>query len=63
MSNLRKFIVALVGVIALGLQQFLGIGDGTSLFGISVDQIVNIVIALLTAIGVYQVPNTPTDPA
>lgn len=61
MGTYSKFIVALLGVVALGLQQFLGIGDGVTIFGIPVDQLAGVVIALLTAVGVRQVPNKPTS--
>ncbi len=57
MGTLRKFIAAAVGAILLGLSTFLGIGDGTSLFGIEADALVNTIIAVLTAVGVYQLPN------
>ena len=60
MSNLRKFIAAAVGAILLGLSAFLGIGDGTSLFGVPVDSLVNTIVAILTAVGVYAVPNEET---
>ena len=57
MTNLRKFIAAAVGAILLGLSTFLGIGDGGSLFGIPADSLVNSIVAVLTAVGVYVVPN------
>lgn len=60
-SKYAKFIVAVLGVIALGLQQFLGIGDGSTIFGLPVDQVAAVIIALLTAIGVRQVPNAPSE--
>lgn len=60
MSNFaayRKFYVALAGVVALGLQQFVGVGDGTSLLGMPVDGAVDMAIGLATAFGVKEVPN------
>ena len=57
MPHLRKFIAAVVGAILLGLSTFLGIGDGNSLFGIPADSLVNTIVAVLTAVGVYAVPN------
>ena len=60
MSNLRKFIAAAVGAVLLGLSTFLGIGDGASLFGIPADSLVNTIVAILTAVGVYAVPNEET---
>ena len=47
-----KFWVALVGVILLGGKEFFGID-----FGVTPDQIFNIVVSLGTAFGVYQVSN------
>ena len=60
MSNLRKFIAAAVGAILMGLSTFAGIGDGSTLFGVDANQIVSVVIALMTAAGVYAVPNEET---
>lgn len=64
MAQYSKFIIALVGVIALGLQQFFQIGDGTTLFGLTGDQVANVVIGIAAAAGVYAVPNkTASDAA
>lgn len=55
LSNYRKFIVALVGAALIGLDQFLGIS-----LQWGAEEIVTTLIALLTAVGVERVPNTPT---
>lgn len=57
MARYRKFFVALAGVIAMGLHQFAGVGDGSTLFGLPIDQLVDTGITIATALGVYQVPN------
>ena len=59
LARYRKFIIAALGAVAIGLQQIAGVGDGQTLFGLPVDTIVNTVIAIATAIGVRQVPNKP----
>ncbi len=60
MANYRKLIAALVGALLIGLNAAFGIGDGTSIFGIEADQIVNTIVAVLTAVGVFAVPNEET---
>lgn len=62
MSNYRKFIAALVGALLIGLNAIFGIGDGTSIFGIGADQIVHTIVGVLTAVGVFAVPNEPDPP-
>ena len=57
MSQYNKLIAALVGALLIGLNTIFGIGDGASIFGISADQIVNTVVAVLTAVGVFAVEN------
>lgn len=57
MSQYNKLIAALVGALLIGLNTIFGIGDGTSIFGISADQIVNTIVAVLTAVGVFAVRN------
>lgn len=57
MANFRKFIAAVVGAVLLALSTFFGIGDGTSFYGIPADSLVNTIVAALTAMGVYAVPN------
>lgn len=49
LNRYRKFIVAAVGALVVGL---------TAAFGNDVPSWFNTVIAVLTALGVYQVPNT-----
>lgn len=62
MSSYRKLIAALVGALLIGLNTIFGIGDGTSIFGIGADQIVNTIVGVLTAVGVFAVPNEPEPP-
>lgn len=57
----RKFVVALFGVIALGLQQFLQFGDGSTIGGMPVDQVVDMLISLTTAGGVFAASNSTTS--
>ena len=59
MGAYTKFIIAILGVIALALQQFLGIGDGSTLFGIPLEQLAAVLIALLAAIGLGVKKNDP----
>ena len=58
LARYRKFIAAALGAVVIGLQQIAGIGDGQTLFGMSVDALVDTVIAAVTAFGVWRVPNT-----
>lgn len=54
MSNYRKFLVAAAGAVVL-------IGDAFFANGVFFSEdIEGAVIALLTAVGVYAFPNTPT---
>ena len=52
MAKYSKFFVALVGLVILGLKEFVGI-DAIG----QTDTIVNLVIMGLTAAGVWTVPN------
>ena len=58
-AKYRKFIAALVGLVALAAFTFFGVGDGQSIFGLGVDQITSVVVGILTALGVWAVPNDP----
>lgn len=57
MQNYRKFIVAIVGAVLIGLDQFFNIS-----LQWGAEDIVTTLIALLTAIGVERVPNAPAAP-
>ena len=52
----RKLIVALIGALLIAVDQFLG-------FSLSweAEQVVNTVIPVLTALGVWVVPNDPAS--
>lgn len=56
-AKYRKFLVAALGAVAIGLQQIAGIGDGATIFGMSAEAIVNVAITIATAVGVRQIPN------
>ena len=58
-ANVRKLVAYVGGMIVLALSAFFGIGDGETFFGLPVDQIVNVVIGLLTGLGIYQATNDP----
>ena len=60
MSNYRKVIVAVIGLVVMVLQQFFGIGDGDTLLGMPADKLADIVISVGTAVGVFAVANTPS---
>lgn len=62
LANIRKLIAYVVGMIVLGLSAFLGIGDGQTFFGMPVDQVVNVVIGILTGLGIYRATNDPAPP-
>lgn len=51
----KKFIVAVVGAVLIGVNQFFGLE-----LGVDAQQAVNIVVPILTALGVYQVENSPS---
>ena len=57
LANYRKLIVALVGALLIAVDQF---------FGVSVsweaEEVVNTLVPILTALGVWMVPNDP-EPA
>jgi hypothetical protein len=62
MSNYSKLIAAVVGLLVIVLGPgFIGIGDGLTVFGIDATVIVQGILAVLTALGVFAVPNTPTE--
>lgn len=63
MSNYRKLIVAIVGVVAMILgPNVLGITPGEELFGIGKDVAVQIIVGIGAALGVWAAPNTPKPP-
>lgn len=58
MSRYRKLIAAIVGVIAIVLgPSVLGVSPGEELFGLGQERVVEMIIAVFTALGVYAVPN------
>ena len=52
MAKYSKFIIALIGFALMGLKEWAGID-----LGVTADQIWTWAVPLLTAIGVYGVPN------
>lgn len=62
-SNLaayNKFLVALVTAIIVALNNILGWGDGETVFGMSVNDVVDVVVSITGAWVVRQVPNKPS---
>lgn len=53
LSNYRKLIVAVVGAILVALNTFFGID-----IAMGADGVMNILIPILTAFGVWAAPNT-----
>lgn len=54
MQNYRKLIVALIGAAMIAADQFFGIS-----LGFGAEEAMNVLIPILTAFGVWAVPNTP----
>ena len=52
MAKYNKFWIALIGVILIGLDQFFNIS-----LSVNAESIMNIVIPILTALGVWAIPN------
>ena len=50
----RKLLVALIGAVLIALDQFTGFS-----LGFGAEEAVNVLIPILTAFGVWAVPNTP----
>lgn len=60
MRNIRKVIVAIVGVVLLLINNIWGV-DLISMepeITKAIEESVNVVVGILTVFGVYQVPNT-----
>ena len=56
MKSIRKLIVAAVGAVLIALNQFFGV----DLTGVET-QLIDVIIAIGTAIGVFAVPNEPAE--
>jgi len=52
MSKYRKLIVAILGAIIIAVDQFFGLS-----IGMGAEEIVNFIVPILTAVGVWGVPN------
>jgi uncharacterized membrane protein len=52
MSKYRKLIVAALGAVIIAVDQFFGVS-----IGMGAEEIVNFAVPILTAIGVWGVPN------
>ena len=60
MGKYRKLVVAVIGLAVLLLgPEFFAISPEGTFFGIAQDTVVQVILAILTAIGIYQVPNDP----
>jgi uncharacterized membrane protein len=53
LAKYSKLIVAIIGAVLIGLDQFFGIS-----IGMDAEQIVGFAVPILTAFGVWAVPNT-----
>ena len=59
-GTMRKLVVSVVGILAIVLgPSVLGIAPGEELFGIGQDMAVSLILGVLTAAGIYAVPNDP----
>lgn len=56
-SNVRKLVAAVVGVVAIIAAPFVPGVTESSIFGLSQDLVVQAILGLMTAIGVYQLSN------
>lgn len=52
MSKYRKLIVAVIGAVIIAADQFFGIS-----IGLGAEEIINFAVPILTAVGVWGVPN------
>ncbi len=59
MGKFGKLIAAGVGLVVMLLATVFGIGDGETLLGMDQATVVQAIISLGTAFGVFQVTNTP----
>ncbi len=58
LARYRKLVVAIVGLLLVVLgPDFLGVSPEGTLFGFPPDLVVQVVLAILTALGVAAVPN------
>lgn len=61
MSNYRKLVAYIIGAIAIILgPTVLGVTPGEELFGIGQETAVEIIVGLLTGLGVWGFANTPS---
>lgn len=62
-AHMRKLVVHVVGMLAVlfGAAELPGFMDGMVL-GMDQTSVVQLVLAVLTAVGVYQVANDPDEP-
>lgn len=59
-GTIRKLVVAVVGMLAIVLgPNVMGVTPGEELWGLGQETVVGFVLAILTAFGVYIVPNDP----
>lgn len=58
LANYRKLLVAVIGVVLIAVDQFTGFS-----LGFGAEEVMNVLIPILTAVGVWAVPNTPAVPA
>lgn len=63
MARYRKLLAAVLGLLVIVLgPQFLGLSPEGTIFGLSPDQVMQTLVAVLTALGVWGLPND-SEPA
>lgn len=60
-SNVRKLVAAVVGVVAIIAAPFVPGITEASFFGIPQDLVVQSILGVMTALGVYQAANTQPE--
>lgn len=61
MKGYRKLVAVAVGLLVMVLGTVFGIGDGATLYGMEQGTVVQVVLALLTAVGVERFTNEPKN--
>jgi len=62
LGNVQKFLVSVVGVVLMAAAPYVDFVTTNTIFGFSAESVVSGVLAVLTAVGVYEIPNTPSEP-
>jgi hypothetical protein len=59
-KDVRKMLAAVLGVALMVVSPHMGVDSvitSSTIFGMSVDQVVQLLVGILTVVGVYKVPN------